>query len=73
MEFLERLGKDEVIFVEFMAPDGDAAYATFKSTGDEESKPIRIGEGKKIEKPSSYSSTCIEYLIDKNISLTRRV
>jgi hypothetical protein len=40
-EFAERLVKGEVEFVEFMAPDGDAAYVTFKSAS---SKPIRIGE-----------------------------
>ena len=45
-EFLERMDKGEVTFVEFMAPNGDKAYATFKSTeGENNSKTIRIGEG----------------------------
>lgn len=56
MEFLDRLNKDEVVFVEFMAPDGDAAYATFKSTGEEEVQPIRIGEGYPIEDHEGWSS-----------------
>ena len=39
-------------FVEFLAPDGDVAYATFK---DGEQK-IRIGEGYPIEQHDGYSS-----------------
>mmetsp|Transcript_23665 Transcript_23665/g.26337 ORF Transcript_23665/g.26337 Transcript_23665/m.26337 type:complete len:240 (+) Transcript_23665:64-783(+) len=31
-EFNERMKAGEVVFVEFMAPDGDVAYATFKET-----------------------------------------
>ena len=38
-EFCERLTKGEVQFVEFMAPDGDAAYVTFKP---------KEGEGKDL-------------------------
>ena len=37
-DFLERLGKGEVEFVEFIAPDGDVAYATLKA-------PATGGEG----------------------------
>ena len=51
-EFLEKLSNDQVSFVEFLAPNGDAAYATMK--GDD--KPIRIGEGYPIEDPLGWSS-----------------
>ena len=52
-EFAERLSKGEVKFVEFLAPNGDEAYVTFKE-GD--GKPIRIGEGYPIEKHDGWSS-----------------
>lgn len=58
-EFLEKLNSDQVAFVEFLAPNGDAAYATFKSTGEGSSdttRPIRIGEGYPIEDPEGWSS-----------------
>lgn len=56
-EFLEKLNADQVAFVEFLAPNGDAAYATFKTAGEgEKSKPIRIGEGYPIEDPEGWSS-----------------
>lgn len=52
MEFLDRLEKGQVEFVEFMAPNGDAAYVTFKAQeGESNPKPIRIGEGYPIEDP----------------------
>jgi hypothetical protein len=52
MEFLDRLEKGQVEFVEFMAPNGDAAYVTFKAPeGELNPKPIRIGEGYPIEDP----------------------
>mmetsp|Transcript_5327 Transcript_5327/g.7766 ORF Transcript_5327/g.7766 Transcript_5327/m.7766 type:complete len:225 (+) Transcript_5327:56-730(+) len=60
-DFLDKLDKEEVVFVEFMAPDGDVAYATFK-TGTTEAdsssltKPIRIGEGYPIEDHGGWSS-----------------
>ena len=45
-EFLERMDKGEVTFVEFMAPNGDRAYATLKpAEGESNPKTIRIGEG----------------------------
>jgi hypothetical protein len=57
MEFLDRLDKGQVEFVEFMAPNGDAAYVTFKATeGETNSKPIRIGEGYPIEDPEVCES-----------------
>jgi hypothetical protein len=44
--FVERLKAGEVEFVEFLAPHGDVAYATFKTkNGEGKSTPIRIGEG----------------------------
>ena len=56
-DFLKRLDNDEVEFVEFLAPNGDAAYVTFKAKeGEDKSKPIRIGEGYPIEDPEGWSS-----------------
>jgi len=56
-EFLERMDKEEVEFVEFLAPNGDVAYVTFKSKeGASKEKPIRIGEGYPIEDPKGWSS-----------------
>jgi len=56
-DFNQRLKAGEVEFVEFMAPDGDAAYVTFKAKeGDAKSSPIRIGEGYPIEQHDGYSS-----------------
>lgn len=57
IDFLKRLDSDEVEFVEFLAPNGDAAYVTFKAKeGEEKMKPIRIGEGYPIEDPEGWSS-----------------
>ena len=57
VDFLKRLDADEVEFVEFLAPNGDAAYVTFKANeGEENKKPIRIGEGYPIEDPEGWSS-----------------
>jgi len=56
-EFLDKLGSDQVEFVEFLAPDGDAAYVTFKANAEgEKQKPIRIGEGFPIEQHDGWSS-----------------
>jgi hypothetical protein len=56
-EFNEKLKAGEVEFVEFMAPDGDAAYVTFKAKeGGAKTSPIRIGEGYPIEQHDGYSS-----------------
>lgn len=56
-EFLEKLSAGEVTFVEFMAPDGDTAYATLKSKdGEGTEKPIRIGQGYPIEQHDGWSS-----------------
>lgn len=56
-DFNQRLKAGEVDFVEFMAPDGDAAYVTFKSKeGEAKASPIRIGEGYPTEQHDGYSS-----------------
>jgi hypothetical protein len=57
-DFNARLKAGEVEFVEFMAPDGDAAYATFKAMKEGDAKPlaIRIGEGYPVEQHDGYSS-----------------
>lgn len=55
-EFNQRLKAGEVEFVEFMAPDGDAAYVTFKSKEGGMGSPIRIGEGYPTEQHDGYSS-----------------
>jgi hypothetical protein len=61
-EFAERLVKGEVHFVEFMAPDGDVAYVTFKS-GDASSKPIRIGEVRCVAIPTMCGCCCSLHFI----------
>ncbi len=56
-DFLSKLDANEVEFVEFLAPNGDAAYVTFKAKeGEEKMNPIRIGEGYPIEDPEGWSS-----------------
>jgi len=55
-EFLEKLSNDQVTFVEFLAPNGDSAYATIKGEDGKDNKPIRIGEGYPIEDPLGWSS-----------------
>ena len=52
LEFGEKMKNGEVTFVEFLAPSGDVAYATFKGSKG----PIRIGEGYPISKKGSWSS-----------------
>jgi len=70
-EFLEKLDADQVEFVKFLAPNGDAAYATFKATAEGESKstPIRIGEGYPTEDPEGWSSPAfvIKAVAKKNV------
>ena len=57
VDFLKKLDEGEVEFVEFLAPNGDAAYATFKQKeGEEIVNRIRIGEGYPIEDPEGWSS-----------------
>ena len=58
LEFGEKLKNGDVAFVEFLAPDGDIAYATFKPTkeGEPAPRPIRIGDGYPIEQHDGWSS-----------------
>eukprot|EP00541_Cyclophora_tenuis_P009768 CAMPEP_0116579914 /NCGR_PEP_ID=MMETSP0397-20121206/22499_1 /TAXON_ID=216820 /ORGANISM="Cyclophora tenuis, Strain ECT3854" /LENGTH=215 /DNA_ID=CAMNT_0004109413 /DNA_START=70 /DNA_END=717 /DNA_ORIENTATION=+ len=57
LEFGEKLKGGQVAFVEFLAPDGDAAYVTFKpSEEDQNPTPIRIGEGYPTEQHDGWSS-----------------
>lgn len=60
-EFVDRLKKGEVEFVEFMAPNGDMAYVTFKGA-----TPIRIGEGYPIERADGWSSPAFAVRTVKN-------
>ena len=54
-DFLAKLNSDQVSFVEFLAPNGDVAYATFKQSSldgvnsSNTAQPIRIGEGYPLE------------------------
>ncbi len=52
LDFVQRLKAGEVEFVEFLAPNGDAAYVTFKG----KSGAIRVGEGYPVEQPGGWSS-----------------
>lgn len=61
-DFISLMKKGDVEFVEFMAPDGDKAYATVKGMG----KPIRIGEGYPIEKHDGWSSPAFAIRTVKN-------
>jgi len=61
-EFVEKLKSGDVVFVEFLAPNGDVAYAKFK----DKSEPIRIGEGYPIEQPDGYSSPAFAIRTVKN-------
>ena len=61
-DFCDKLKAGDVEFVEFMAPDGDAAYATIKG----ESKPIRIGEGYPVEQHDGWSSPAFAVRTVKN-------
>lgn len=68
LDFLKSLDQGEVEFVEFLAPNGDAAYATFKAKeGEEKMKPIRIGEGYPIEDPEGWSSPAFVVKVSKRI------
>jgi hypothetical protein len=57
MEFGTRMKNGEVAFVEFIAPNGDVAYATFKpKKGEDQPQRIRIGEGYPTESKDSWTS-----------------
>lgn len=56
-EFGEKLKKGEVTFVEFIAPNGDVAYATVKTgKGKNSTKRVRIGQGYPTTSKNSWSS-----------------
>jgi hypothetical protein len=57
IEFGERMKNGEVEFVEFIAPNGDVAYVTFKSKDKKKTlTPIRIGQGYPVSGKNSWSS-----------------
>ena len=68
-DFNEKLKAGEVTFVEFMAPDGDVAYATLKQGEGEGEKRLRIGEGYPIEQHDGYSSPmfCVRAVKNANV------
>ena len=60
-DFLKKLDSGDVKFVEFYAPDGDVAIATFEIPSTEEgqaptTQKMRIGEGYPIEIHDGWSS-----------------
>jgi len=55
-DFLDKLSTGDVEFVEFLAPDGDVAYATLKATEGGAKTRIRIGEGFPTEDHEGWSS-----------------
>eukprot|EP00977_Amphora_coffeiformis_P007095 scaffold1549_cov156-Amphora_coffeaeformis.AAC.9 len=65
-EFIQRMKAGEVKFVEFLAPDGDKAYATFLGQDGKPQNPIRIGEGYPIEQHDGYSSPAFAIRAVKN-------
>jgi len=67
IDFLEKLKSGDVTFVEFMAPAGDAAYATFK-----DGSKLRIGEGYPIEQPDGYSSPAFAIRAVNNAGVSYR-
>jgi hypothetical protein len=71
-EFVEKLKAGEVAFVEFMAPDGDAAYATFNNGASGTKAPIRIGEGYPIEQHDGFSSPLFAIRTVKNAGVPYR-
>ena len=54
IDFGEKMKNGDVTFVEFMAPSGDVAYATFKAGGKEQT--LRIGEGYPATMKGGWSS-----------------
>jgi hypothetical protein len=56
VEFGEAMKNGDVTFVEFMAPFGEAAYATIKTKDGAAGKPIRIGQGYPTMSKDSWSS-----------------
>jgi len=65
-EFLDKMSANQVDFVEFIAPNGDAAYATIKGEDGNSLPPIRIGQGYPIEIADSWSSPTFVVRICQN-------
>jgi hypothetical protein len=70
-EFMTKLKNGDVSFVEFLAPDGDVAYATLKPSAGSSgsSNRIRIGEGYPIEQHDGYSSPAFAIRAVKNANV----
>jgi hypothetical protein len=67
VEFCQKLKDGQIEFVEFMAPDGDKAYATLKSPdGQAKAPPVRVGEGYPIEQHDGWSSPAFAVRTVKN-------
>lgn len=56
IEFGQKMKDGEVTFVEFMAPNGEVAYATFKGKEGKEEERLRIGQGYPTGGKNSWSS-----------------
>jgi hypothetical protein len=78
-DFMVKLKAGEVELVEFLAPDGDTAYATFKAkagvgtgagTGAGKESPIRIGEGYPVEQHDGWSSPAFAVRAVQNAGVT---
>jgi hypothetical protein len=71
-DFMVKLKAGEVELVEFLAPDGDAAYATFKAKagGAGKESPIRIGEGYPVEQHDGWSSPAFAVRAVKNAGVS---
>jgi hypothetical protein len=66
-DFMVKLKAGEVELVEFLAPDGDTAYATLKpKVGAGKESPIRIGEGYPVEQHDGFSSPAFAVRAVKN-------
>jgi hypothetical protein len=67
-DFMSKLKAGDVELVEFLAPDGDTAFATFKpkAGGAGKESPIRIGEGYPVEQHDGYSSPAFAVRAVKN-------
>jgi hypothetical protein len=67
-DFMVKLKAGEVELVEFLAPDGDTAYATLKPKAGAAGKesPIRIGEGFPTEQHDGFSSPAFAVRAVKN-------
>lgn len=65
-DFMAHLSRDDgdIVLVEFLAPNGDVAYATFK-----DGSKLRIGQGYPIEQSDGYSSPLFAIRAVKNANV----